>query len=142
MELLFSLRAFDCERVCRTPFICLFCQFGGNCYSRKKKVIQKKSISLKKWDAFSVYIDSFGLEIWDFVDSAQTESESWFNNVKKVKFLHFFACILDSIMLQSPHVIMGRGDSTIVKNIKNTAAPMVFMCCRINRLEGTKFSLI
>lgn len=57
-------------------------------------------------------MDSFRLGSGNFVNPTQTESESEIRGNKKVKILHFFACILDSIMLQSPHVIMGRGDST------------------------------
>ena len=56
-------------------------------------------------------MDAFRLEGGNFVNLTQTESESGFRKNKKVKILHFFACILDSIMLQGAHVIMGRDDS-------------------------------
>jgi len=60
----------------------------------------------------------------NFVNATQTESESGIRKNKKVKNLYFFACILDSIMLQSPHVIMEGVTLSVVKNIRNTAVPL------------------
>ena len=68
----------------------------------------------------------------NFVNATQTESESGIRKNKKVKILYFFACILDSIMLQVPHVIMDRVTLFIVKNIKNTAAPLKLCAAEFN----------
>lgn len=68
----------------------------------------------------------------NFVNVTQTESESGIRKNKKVKNLYFFACILDSIMLQVPHVIMDRVTLFIVKNIKNTAAPLNVCAAEFN----------
>lgn len=58
-----------------------------------------------------LHLDMFRLGSGNFVNRTQTESESEIPRNKKVKKMHFYACILDSIMLQAAYVIMGRGDS-------------------------------
>lgn len=48
-------------------------------------------------------------EFKNFVNRTQTESDKEIQRYKKIKKMHFFACILDSLMLQGAHYICVEG---------------------------------
>ena len=45
----------------------------------------------------------FRCEFKNFVNQTQTESDKAIQRYKKFKKMHFFTCILDSLMLQGAH---------------------------------------